>query len=89
MGTFKDALSTLGTEMVERLRADYSTRLDDVAFEERLMGIESATAALYEAKVKDDKIIALLQKYWDLRLSEATELLENEKNKVNRLVEDR
>ncbi len=36
-------------------------------------------AAMVEAKVKDDMIIRMLQKYWDLRLSEATEFLEEQK----------
>lgn len=89
MGILRDAFSGIGSEIIEGLRENYSVRLDDAAFEERVIGIKNATAALYEAKVEDDIIISLLQKYWDLRLSEAINILENEKNKVNRLVEDR
>lgn len=50
-------------------------RLDEAYFEAEILGIEKATAALCEAGVDDEKIIQLLQKYWDLRLSEAEEYL--------------
>jgi len=40
-----------------------------VAFKERIVGIENATAAMIEVRVEEDKIIQMLQKYWDLRLS--------------------
>lgn len=39
------------------------------------MGIEKAIAAFVEADVEENKIIQLLQKYWDLRLSEAKEFV--------------
>jgi len=45
-------------------REDNNARLDEAAFAERVTGIEKATAALKEAKVEDEKIIYLLQKYW-------------------------
>ena len=56
-----------------------NARLDEADFEERVIGIEKATASLKEAKVEDEKIIYLLQKYWDLRLSEAKEFLQQER----------
>ncbi len=62
---------TVGTN-----KRDNNARLDETAFEERVTGIEKATVALKEAKVKDEKIIYLLQKYWDLRLSEEKEVLQ-------------
>lgn len=62
-----------------QIREDSNARLDEAAFEERVIGIEKATAALKEAKVEDEKIIYLLQKYWDLRLSEAKEFLQQER----------
>jgi hypothetical protein len=64
---------------LERIREDNNASLDEAAFEERVTGIEKATAALKEAKVEDEKIIYLLQKYWDLRLGEAKEFLQQER----------
>lgn len=77
--TFKDSFSGFGREILERIREDNYARLDQAAFEERVIGIEKAVAALCEAGVEDEKIISLLQKYWDLRLSEAEEFLQHER----------
>lgn len=77
--SIRDSLSGFGSELVERLRESHNARLDEAAFEERVIGIEKATAALREAEVEDKKIIYLLQKYWDLRLSEAREFLQQER----------
>jgi len=42
--------------------------------------IVMATAALLEAKVKEDKIKELLSKYWDLRPSDAALFLQEAKD---------
>ena len=76
--SIRDSLSGFGSELLERIREDSNARLDEADFEERVIGIEKATAALKEAKVEDEKIIYLLQKYWDLRLSEANDFLSQE-----------
>ena len=49
-----------------------------------MIGIEKAVAALYEAEVDEERIISLVQKYWDLRLSEAKEFLKHEKQQQER-----
>lgn len=49
----------------------------DIAKEEYIV---KATAALLEAKVKEDKIKELLSKYWDLRPSDAALFLQNAKD---------
>ena len=67
--------SELWADIREKSNAKLDERLDEGAIEERVIGIKKATAALLEAEVEDEKIIYLLQKYWDLRLSEAKELL--------------
>ncbi|KJJ68627.1 hypothetical protein [Clostridium sp. FS41] len=77
--SIKDSLSGFGSELLERIRENNNTRLDEAAFEERIIGIEKATAALREAEVEDEKIGYLLQKYWDLRLSEVKEILQQER----------
>ena len=73
--TIRESFSGFGRELLERFRDDYYARLDEVAFEERIIGLEKATAALCEAGVDKDTIIQLLQKHWDLRRSEANEVI--------------
>lgn len=82
--SFKESFSGFGREILERIREDNYARLDEAAFEERMIGIEKAVAALYEAEVDEERIISLLQKYWDLRLSEAKEFLKHEKQQQER-----
>jgi len=77
--SISDSFSGFGSELLEGIREKTNARLDEAAFKERVLGIEKATAALREAEVGDEKIIELLQKYWDLRLSEAKELLQPER----------
>ena len=74
-----DSFSGFGGKLLERIREDNNARLDEAACKERVIGIEKAIAALCEAEVEDEKIIYLMQKHWDLRLSEAKELLQLER----------
>jgi hypothetical protein len=78
-GSFRDYLSRYFSELLGEIRENSHARLDEAAFEERVIGIEKAIAALHEAGVEDKQIIKLLQKYWDLRLSEAKEFLKQER----------
>ena len=77
--SIRDSLSGFGRELLQGIREDVNGRLDDAAFEERVIGIKKATAALCELEVEDEKIICILQKYWDLRLSEAKDFLQQER----------
>ncbi|GIM30121.1 hypothetical protein CPJCM30710_27870 [Clostridium polyendosporum] len=77
--SIRDSLSGFGSELLERIRENKNARLDEAAFQERVIGIEKAIAALCEAEVEEKKIIYLMQKYWDLRLSEVKELLRLER----------
>lgn len=74
--SIRDSFSGFGSELLESIRGNVNTKLDETAFEEKIIGIEKATAALREAEVEDEKIIYLLQKYWNLRRSEANEFLQ-------------
>lgn len=65
-------LSDLGTEVLHSLRESAQQHLDDAALNEKLIGIDNATMAMLEAGIDKETIIQMLQKYWDLRLSEAT-----------------
>lgn len=79
MGNFRDAFSGFGKELLDGVRNNAQRHLDDAAFEERVIGIENAVSAMLECKVNEDKIIQMLQKYWDLRLSEAKMFIERQK----------
>lgn len=59
-----------GYELLDDIRGKTNERISDAEFGERIVGIEKATISMIEADVNDDTIIAMLQKHWDLRLSE-------------------
>lgn len=75
--TIKDAFHGFGWDLLDSIREKASERLSDAAFEERIVGIENTTCAMIEAGIDDEMIVKMLQKYWDLRLSEAKEFIEN------------
>ena len=66
-----------GYELLDDIRGKANERISDAEFEERIVGIEKATISMIEVGVNDDTIIAMLQKHWDLRLSEAEVFLDN------------
>jgi len=78
--TFRDAFDGFGWELLNGIRAKANERISDAEFEERIIGIEKATVAMLEAEVDEETIIKMLQKHWDLRLSEATAFIENAKS---------
>lgn len=75
---FRNAFSGFSRELLGNIRESVQDRLDDAAFEERIVGIENATAAMIEVDVEEDKIIQMLQKYWNLRLSEAKDFIKRQ-----------
>lgn len=68
---FKGAFSGFGRELLDGVRERANQHITDAEIQERIVGIEKATMAMFEAGVEEKTIIAMLQKYWDLRLSEA------------------
>ena len=88
MGTLKDAfiesIKDYPSELIGEIRNAYKGEMDESVFEERLLSIHKATSALLEAAVPDERIISLLQKYWDLRHSEATHFLQQAKNRLDK-----
>lgn len=80
--SIRDAFSGFGWDLLDEIRSSFQEKLDDEAFEERVIGIENATAAMLE--VDEEKIIQMLQKYWDLRLSEAKEFIRRQKKMLQR-----
>ena len=74
---FKESMRDFGYELLDDIRGKANERISDAEFEERIVGIEKATISMIEAGVNDDTIIAMLQKHWDLRLSEAEVFLDD------------
>lgn len=72
-------LSRAGYFVIDAVRESTRRHDEDVANESQENGIQITTAALYEAKVKDDSIIRMLQKFWGITDSEARERLRIEK----------
>lgn len=63
-------------EICNHIQADQQEVIEEAVLSERICSIEKATLALLEANVPKDQIIALLQKHWDLRRSEANQFIE-------------
>ena len=74
------AFKGFGQELLDRVREAASDRISDAEWAERITGIKKATAAMSEAGIDEDTIIKMLQKYWDLRLSEAESFVEESSN---------
>lgn len=74
-----DYLQRAGLFALDAVRESARRHDDDVVDAERDMGIMLTTSALYDAKVKDDVIIRMLQKYWSLTEADARERLRIEK----------
>ena len=78
MSELKSAFKGFGTDLISSLREDMNNRLDEAAFDERISCIHKTTLALKEVGISNEEIIRLLQKYWDLRRSEAESFINEE-----------
>lgn len=78
--TFREIIRDFGWELLDDIREKANERISDAEFEERIVGIEKATAAMTEAGIGNAKIIEMLQKHWDLRSSEATAFIERNRS---------
>ena len=66
-------------EIRDRIQAEQQEVIEEAVLSERICSIEKALALL-EASVPRDQIVALLQKHWDLRRSEANKFIEEAEN---------
>lgn len=73
---FVDKLKDFGLEIFEEVRFSNDERINEQI---REVGIMKTIAALYDGNVKDDEIIRLLNKYWNVPANEAEMRLEYEK----------
>ena len=60
-----------GSELLQGIRDHVKSHEGDAVYNERIENITTATMAMYDAGLEDEIIIQMLQKYWDLRRSEA------------------
>ena len=68
-----------GEFLMRTVRDTVTQHEENAVYEERIMGLHRMTAALYEARVDDNEIIRLIQKYYEISFSDAEEVLRNEK----------
>ena len=80
----KDLFYKISAGLLDAVRVTASAHEEQALLEEKLLSIEKTTLAMCEADVKDEVIIKMLQKYWDLRLSEANEFLIGAKEHLNK-----
>lgn len=72
---FREAFSGFGRELLDNIRQTTDERISDAEFAERIIGIEKATISMIEVGVAEEQIVKMLQKHWDLRLSEARKFI--------------
>lgn len=63
--------------MLDKFCQTFDEGISDAEFEERMVGIEKATISMIEVGVDEEQIVKMLQKHWDLRLSEAREFIDS------------
>lgn len=78
--TRKESSGGFLSDILNGIRQNAMDHISEAEFEERMSGIEKATSAMLEAGVDKETIIKMLQKHWDLRLSEATHFVEDNPN---------
>lgn len=76
---FGDYLASAGFFLLDATREAVLRHEDESVQAERLAGMSTTVAALYDAKVKDDEIIRLIQKYYGVTHSDAQEQMRIEK----------
>lgn len=67
---FREGFKDFIPEMRQRLRDDFESRIQEACFMERENNIATAATAMIDAGVPDADVAHMLQKHWDLRLSE-------------------
>lgn len=69
-------IKKLANEMVDTLRESVWNKIDQEVTDERWNNIGFAAQAMVESKVPEQQILNMLIKYWDLRPSEAKDVLQ-------------
>ena len=82
MNKFLEAFRGFDRELLDAVREIPNAHVSEAEIKERVIGIEKATFAMLEVGVEKEVIIKMLQKYWDLRLSEATSFVEEDEENI-------
>ena len=80
LGTIKSATRSFAG----RLNNQYAENLDDEFYQGFDLCMLKMMNLLVDSNLKDAEIISLLQKHFDLRLSEAEDMIRTAKNRKNR-----
>lgn len=75
--SLKEAFRGFGEELLDKIHQNADKRISDAELMERIIGIENATISMIEVGVDEEQIVKMLQKHWDLRLSEAREFIDS------------
>lgn len=74
--SFGQYIQDFGLDVLQGVRNNIAAHEDEACFYERQNNIVTATVAMRDAGLKDEIIISMLQKYWDLRQSEAASFID-------------
>ena len=72
---FREGFKDFVPELHQRLRDDLESRIQEACFTERENNIATAATAMIDVGVPDADVVHMLQKHWDLRLSETGPLI--------------
>ena len=83
-GQVKEDFRSFPSELLIRIRQSVKANSEEAAAEAVASSLQKTAMALKEAGISDEKAIALLQKYFDLRRSEAQSLVASAKNQFKK-----
>ncbi len=74
--SFGQHVQDFSREVLQGVRNNIAAHEDEACFYERQNNIATAAVAMRDAGLKDETIVSMLQKHWDLRLSETTSFID-------------
>ena len=77
-------IKIFSNDFINHLNDQYDRNLDDSFYQGYDMCLLKTLDLLVDSKLKDDEITALLQKHFDLKLSEAENMIRTAKNRKAR-----
>ena len=77
-----EKLKNCPSKIIEIVMQAINNYEEEIIKHNQVVSVIHASDALLEAKLSDEKIIALLQKHYDLRRSEAEKALQQAKNRT-------
>ena len=81
-----DELKTIPRELQNHMIEERDCELDDAFIQGSQICMLKTLDLLMDTKIKDDVLIRLLQKHFDLRMSEAEDMIRTAKNRKTRKI---